>query len=120
MKVKITSLKEILWFNGCIFNDIKHVRNNSAVIWLIAALKVLATDNIKICCHDRLHHHVVKGGHTTIDEIIDRKVFPKSINSIRSVNIMYVIQLIDESNCMLSWKQLTSRAGRSSKGKIPQ
>jgi hypothetical protein len=32
MKIKIASIKEILWFNGCIFNDIKHIRNNRCKI----------------------------------------------------------------------------------------
>jgi hypothetical protein len=54
-------------------------------------LKILAEDNIKFCAHDRLHYHVIKGRHTTIDEMIDKKIFPKSVKSIKSVNIMYRI-----------------------------
>jgi ribonuclease HI len=119
MKIKIASIKEVLWFNGCIFNDIKYIRNNRHEIWLIEALKILAEDNIKFCAHDRLHHHVIKGGHTMIDEMIDKKIFPKSVKSIKSVNIMYVTQLLTQDNSMLTWKQLTTKAGRSNKGKIP-
>jgi ribonuclease HI len=120
MKIKIVaSIKEVLWFNGCVFNDIKNIRNNRSEIWLIEALKLLAEDNIKFCAHDRLHHYVTKGGHITIDEMIDKKIFPKNVNSIKSVNVMYVTQLIDINNHMLTWKELTNIAGRSSKGKIP-
>jgi hypothetical protein len=102
MKIKVASIKEVLWFNGCIFNDIKHIRNNRCEIWLIEALKILVEDNIKFCAHDRLHHHVIKGGHTTIDEMIDKKIFPKSVKSIKSVNIMYVTQLLTHDNSMLT------------------
>lgn len=59
MKIKIASIKELLWFNGCIFRDINHVRNNRNNIWLIEGLKVLTQNNIKLCNHSRLHKRVI-------------------------------------------------------------
>ncbi|EXX64219.1 hypothetical protein RirG_144880 [Rhizophagus irregularis DAOM 197198w] len=119
MKIKIASIKEIIWFNGCIFNDIKHIFNNRKQIWLLERLKVLAEDNFKLCNHNRLHGHVVSGGHMSIDEMIDKNILSCSVKSLSLVNIMYITQLIDENNRLKTWRQVTAEAGRSSKGKIP-
>lgn len=101
------------------FNDICHVQVNRKNIWLLEALKILGEDNIKFCSHDRFHHHVMQGGYMTIDEMINSNIFSKAANSIKSVKIMYVPQLITNNNCFKIWKYLKKQAGRSSKGKIP-
>ncbi|PKY29899.1 hypothetical protein RhiirB3_446721 [Rhizophagus irregularis] len=51
--------------------------------------------------------------------MINCKEISKSVKSIKSVNLIYITQVIDENNKMKSWSKLTAEAGRSSKGKTP-
>ncbi|PKK70382.1 hypothetical protein RhiirC2_708278 [Rhizophagus irregularis] len=119
MRIKVASIKQHIWFNGCIFSEVKHILNSEKQIWLLEGIKLLANDNFKLCDHGRTHDHVTSGGHTLIDEMIDKKNFSSSVQSLKSVNIMYVTQLIDENNRLKTWRQITREAGRSSKGRIP-
>uniref|UniRef100_U9TH20 RNase H type-1 domain-containing protein n=1 Tax=Rhizophagus irregularis (strain DAOM 181602 / DAOM 197198 / MUCL 43194) TaxID=747089 RepID=U9TH20_RHIID len=104
-------------FLGC--KSVEALQKESKQIWLLERLKVLAEDNFKLCNHNRLHGHVVSGGHMSIDEMIDKNILSCSVKSLSLVNIMYITQLIDENNRLKTWRQVTAEAGRSSKGKIP-
>jgi hypothetical protein len=62
------------------------------------------------------------GGNYSIKEILrDEKVYNKSINSLRSRNIMFIDQLIDTANkYIISWPLLVKLTTTATKGRIPK
>jgi ribonuclease HI len=120
IRIQLAKIKEATWFSGCVVESIGEISVN-VEMWLFKALKKLKEDNFTLCEHDEntKEIHETKGGFAKINDFISEKSFNKSKDSIRSVNIMFISQIIGENNKLKTWKKITKEAGRSSKGKKP-
>lgn len=92
--------------------------------WILDALKILNSENIKLCNHEIFEingNHRIKEGTIDLLDILDKKYINTSAASRKSKDVMFIEEILEADGItMLKWKHLIKEKGLNTKGRIPK
>ncbi|PKY31997.1 hypothetical protein RhiirB3_449892 [Rhizophagus irregularis] len=121
-KIKMTQEENKIWTSKCpgeISNTSKRKNN-----WILDALKILNSENIKICNHEIYRNkddHRIKGGTIDLIDLMDTKFINISTSSRKAKNVMFIEDILETDGItFLKWKHLLKEKGMNTQGRIPK